>query len=104
MWSAFDSVFDEWSDAYDAAVDGIEKAIDTAGNNDGFWEFIDQVLDVIAIVLVVLSIIALDIGAPLTGLPVGFALVAYGDGLAAGLDVGDKAAEEGEFRVGWGVN
>lgn len=68
MWSAFDSVFDEWSDAYDAAVDGIEKAIDTAGNNDGFWEFIDQVLDVIAIVLVVLSIIALVIGAPLTGL------------------------------------
>ncbi|MGW9158937.1 MULTISPECIES: DUF2721 domain-containing protein [unclassified Microbacterium] len=68
MWSAFDSVFDEWSDAYDAAVDGIEKAIDTAGNNDGFWEFIDQVLNVIAIVLVVLSIIALVIGAPLTGL------------------------------------
>lgn len=68
MWAAFDGVFDEWSDAYDAAVDGIEKAIDTAGNNDGFWEFIDDVLNVIAIVLVVLSIIALVIGAPLTGL------------------------------------
>lgn len=68
MWSAFDGVFEEWSDAYDAAVDGIEKAIETAGNNDGFWEFIDDVLDVIAIVLVVLSIIALVIGAPLTGM------------------------------------
>ncbi|MNG13877.1 hypothetical protein D3C84_975910 [compost metagenome] len=41
---------------------------------------------------------------PLAGLPVGLALVADGDGLAAGLDIGDEAAEEGEFRVGWGVN
>lgn len=68
MWAEFDSVFDDWSDAYDAAVDGIEKAIETAGNNDGFWEFIDNVLEVIAIVLIVLSIVALVIGAPLTGL------------------------------------
>ena len=43
-------------------------------------------------------------GQPLAGLPVGLALVADGDGFAAGLDIGDEAAEEGEFRVGWGVN
>lgn len=39
-------------------------------------------------------------GQPLAGLPVGLALVADGDGLAPGLDVGDEAAEEGELGVG----
>lgn len=68
QWEAFDSVFQTWSDAYDAAVDGIENAIESAGNNDGFWEFVDSLLEVIAVVLVVLSIIALVIGAPLTGI------------------------------------
>lgn len=68
MWSAFDDVFSDWSDAYDDAVDAIEKAYETAGNNDGFWEFVDAALDVLAIVLLVLSVIALVIGAPLTGL------------------------------------
>jgi len=67
-WTEFEGVFTDWSEAYDSAVERIETAIETAGNNDGFWEFIDDVLDVIAIVLVVLSIIALVIGAPLTGL------------------------------------
>ncbi|GAA2987791.1 hypothetical protein JOD63_002090 [Microbacterium terrae] len=78
MWQAFDGVFETWSEAYDDAVDGIESAIETAGNNDGFWEFVDDVLQVIAIVLVVLSVIALVIGAPLTGLLAGiiFALAA----------------------------
>ena len=78
LWEEFEDVFGTWSDAYDDAVDGIENAIESADNNDGFWEFIDDVLDVIAIVLVVLSVIALIIGAPLTGLLAGiiFALAA----------------------------
>lgn len=67
-WTAFDDVFETWSDAYEDAVDGIENAIDSAGNNDGFWEFVDDLLNVIAIVLIVLTVIALVIGAPLTGL------------------------------------
>lgn len=78
MWEEFEDVFGTWSDAYDDAVDGIENAIESADNNDGFWEFVDDVLDVIAVVLVVLSVIALVIGAPLTGLLAGiiFALAA----------------------------
>lgn len=78
LWEEFEDVFSTWSDAYDDAVDGIENAIESADNNDGFWEFIDDVLDVIAIVLVVLSVIALVIGAPLTGILAGiiFALAA----------------------------
>lgn len=68
MWSAFDDVFSDWSDAYDDAVDAIEKAYETAGNNDGFWEFVNATLDVLAIVLIVLTVIALAIGAPFAGL------------------------------------
>ncbi|WP_214468381.1 hypothetical protein [Microbacterium flavescens] len=68
LWTEFDQVFTTWSDAYDDAVDDIQQAMDTAGNNDGFWEFIDSALDVIGVVLIVLSVIALIIGAPLTGL------------------------------------
>ena len=68
MWQQFDTCFGTWSEAYDDAVGGIEKAMETAGNNDGFWEFVDDVLNVVAIVLIVLSVIALVIGAPLTGL------------------------------------
>lgn len=68
LWSEFDQVFEEWEDAYESAVGGIQRAMDTAGNNDGFWEAVDTLLDVIAVVLIVLSVIALIIGAPLTGL------------------------------------
>jgi hypothetical protein len=68
LWTEFDQVFETWSDAYDDAVGGIQKAMDSAGNNDGFWEFVDSALKVITIVLIVLSVIALIIGAPLTGL------------------------------------
>ncbi|WP_193597766.1 hypothetical protein [Microbacterium sp. YJN-G] len=74
MWTAFDDTFETWSDAYDEAVDSIEKAYETAGNNDGFWEFVDAALDVLAVVLLVLSVIALIIGAPLTGLLAGIIL------------------------------
>lgn len=68
LWTEFDQVFETWEEAYEEAVDGIQKAMDTADNNDGFWEFVDSALDVIAVVLIVLSVIALIIGAPLTGL------------------------------------
>ncbi|MFB8145842.1 hypothetical protein ACFC1W_03755 [Microbacterium sp. NPDC056003] len=68
LWTEFDQVFTKWSDAYDDAVDDIQGAMDSADNNDGFWEFVDSALDVIGIVLIVLSVIALIIGAPLTGL------------------------------------
>lgn len=68
LWTEFDQVFETWEDAYENAVAGIQRAMDTAKNNDGFWEAIDTLLTVISIVLVVLSVIALIIGAPLTGL------------------------------------
>ncbi|WAB82087.1 hypothetical protein OVN18_03500 [Microcella daejeonensis] len=68
LWEQFETRFSTWSDAYDDAMDGIQNAMDTAGNNDGFWEFIDNALDVIAVVLLVLTVLALVIGAPIAGL------------------------------------
>lgn len=68
MWGSFDQVFEAWDDAYEEAVHGVQKAMDTAGNNDGFWEFIDNALEVLGWVLLALTVIALVIGAPLTGL------------------------------------
>lgn len=68
LWSQFDHVFEVWSEAYDDAVDDIQKAMDSADNNDGFWEFVDSALEVLGWVLVALTVIALVIGAPLAGL------------------------------------
>ncbi len=67
LWEQFETRFSTWSDAYDDAVDGIQNAMDTADNNDGFWEFIDNALDALSVVILVLSVIALFIGAPLFG-------------------------------------
>jgi len=67
-WAEFDHVFATWSDAYDEAVEAIQQAFDSAGNNDGFWEWVDATLEVLGWVLLVLGVIALIIGAPLTGL------------------------------------
>jgi len=68
LWEAFDHTFEAWSEAYEDAVSGIQKAMDTADNNDGFWEFVDNALEVIGWVLVALTLVALVIGAPLAGL------------------------------------
>lgn len=83
LWATYETAFGDWSEAYDAAVDGIEHAMDTAGNDDGFWEALDNFLDALGWVILVLSIVALIIGAPFTGLLAGIllglsALVALG--------------------------
>ena len=67
LWEDFETRFSTWSDAYDDAVDGIQNAMDTAGNNDGRWELLGNVLDGLSWVIVGLSFIALVIGAPLFG-------------------------------------
>lgn len=54
QWRSFDHVFEAWSDAYDDAVEGVQKAMDTADNGDGFWGFVDDLLTVISVVLIVL--------------------------------------------------
>lgn len=74
QWRSFDHVFEAWSDAYDDAVEGVQKAMDTADNGDGFWGFVDDLLTVISVVLIILTIVALIIGAPFTGLLAGVLL------------------------------
>lgn len=68
MWSQFDHTFETWETAYEDAVTGVQKAMDTAGNSDGFWEVLDNALEVLGWVLLALTVIALVIGAPLAGL------------------------------------
>ncbi|UJP09176.1 EI24 domain-containing protein [Microbacterium sp. KUDC0406] len=93
QWHSFDHVFGTWSDAYDDAVDGVQKAMDAADNGDGFWGFVDDLLTVISVVLIVLTVVALIIGAPFTGLlagiilgltvlSLGLTLLKYADGRA----------------------
>ncbi|WP_127473388.1 hypothetical protein [Microbacterium sulfonylureivorans] len=68
LWSQFDHTFETWETAYEDAVGGIQKAMDSADNNDGFWEGLDNFLEVVGWVILALTVIALIIGAPLTGL------------------------------------
>ena len=68
LWGEFDHVFETWSTAYEDAVTGVQRAMDSADNNDGFWEFLDNALEVLGWVLLALTVIALVIGAPLAGL------------------------------------
>lgn len=71
LWTAYETHFGDWDKAYTDAVGGIENAMDTADNNDGFWEAFDNFLDVLGVIVLVLSVVALIIGAPLTGLLAG---------------------------------
>ncbi|MDY0908377.1 hypothetical protein [Microbacterium sp. CFBP9034] len=68
LWGQFDHTFETWETAYEDAVGGIQKAMDSADNNDGFWEGLDNFLEVLGWVIIALTVIALIIGAPLTGL------------------------------------
>lgn len=77
LWEDFETRFSDWSDAYDDAVDGLDSAMTQAGNNDGWWDILDWVLLAIAVVLLVLTVIALIIGAPFFGL-LGLAILALG--------------------------
>ncbi|WP_047524665.1 hypothetical protein [Microbacterium sp. ZOR0019] len=111
QWRSFDHVFGAWSDAYDDAVEGVQKAMDTADNGDGFWGFVDDLLTVISVVLIVLTIVALIIGAPFTGLLAGVLLgltllslgltaLKYLDGRATLGDVGLAALGLLPFGIG----
>ncbi|MGX1793024.1 hypothetical protein ACWIDW_08790 [Microbacterium sp. NPDC055312] len=111
QWRSFDHVFEEWSDAYDDAVAGVQKAMDAADNGDGFWGLVDDLLTVISVVLVVLTVVALIIGAPFTGLlaavilgltllSLGLTALKWADGRATLGDVGLAALGLLPFGIG----
>jgi hypothetical protein len=68
LWEEFETAFGTWSEAYDGAVSGIEKAIDTAGNNDGFWENLSDFLDVLGYIITALAILALFLTGPIAAI------------------------------------
>lgn len=111
QWRSFDHVFNAWSDAYEDAVDGVEQAMEAADNGDGFWGVVDDLLAAIAVVLVVLTIVALIIGAPFTGLlaaviigltllSLGLTALKWADGRATLGDVGLAALGLLPFGIG----
>lgn len=68
LWDTFETAFGTWSDAYDNAVGDIQKAIDTADNNDGFWENLSDFLDVLGYIITALAIIALFLTGPIAAI------------------------------------
>ncbi|MBG6238973.1 hypothetical protein IWX78_001952 [Mycetocola sp. CAN_C7] len=64
LWSEFETTFTTWSNGYDTAVGDLEKAMETAGNNDGFWENLGDFLEVLGWVIAVLAVIALFVSGP----------------------------------------
>ncbi|KRC60822.1 hypothetical protein ASE14_07575 [Agromyces sp. Root81] len=67
LWTSFDSGFANWESAYDAAVSGMEDAIDASGINDSWWEdALDQIATVATVIGTVAVIAALVIGGPIT--------------------------------------
>lgn len=64
LWQEFETTFSTWSDGYDRAVGEIEKAMDTADNNDGFWEALNDFLTVLGWVIAVLAVVALFVSGP----------------------------------------
>ena len=64
LWSEFETTFTTWSEGYDAAVGGLEQAMETADNNDGFWENLNDFLTVLGAVIMVLAIVALFVSGP----------------------------------------
>lgn len=58
-WDAYETVFEDWEDAYEKAADGIRDAIDAADNDDGWFDFVADVLTWVGRALVVLAVVAL---------------------------------------------
>ncbi|GHD47253.1 hypothetical protein D9V29_05820 [Mycetocola manganoxydans] len=75
LWTEFETTFTTWSDGYDDAVANLEKAMETAGNNDGFWENLNDFLAVLGAVIMVLAIVALFVSGPFALLLMGLIAV-----------------------------
>lgn len=66
LWVSFESGFADWDTAYDAAVGGIESAIEASGVDDSWWEdLLDGIATVATVVGTIAVIAALVIGGPI---------------------------------------
>lgn len=72
LWESFESGYDEWETAYEAAVTGVENACEASGINDTWWE---DLLDGIATVATIVGTVAVILAIVLTG-PIAAALLA----------------------------
>jgi hypothetical protein len=66
LWESFESGFTAWDAAYDAAVGGIEDAMEASGVDDSWWEdLLDGIAKVATVVATIAVIAALVIGGPI---------------------------------------
>lgn len=72
LWVSFESGYDQWEQAYEAAVAGVEDACEASGINDSWWE---DLLDGLATVATIVATIAVVLAIVLTG-PIAAALLA----------------------------
>jgi hypothetical protein len=72
LWESFETGYDEWETAYEAAVTGVENACEASGINDTWWE---DLLDGLAQVATIVATIAVVLAIVLTG-PIAAALLA----------------------------
>lgn len=100
--SRYDTPYDTWDDAYESAVDGLQKANED-GVKDSFWDDALPAIEVLLVVLtiagLVLAVLVLVVGGPLIALIA--ALVAL---VALGLTIWKVASGRGDkWDVIWAV-
>lgn len=84
LWESFESGYDEWEQAYEAAVAGVQRACETSGVDDTWWEdVLDQVAGVATLVGVAAVVAAIVFMAPLAPVALVVASVAGFVGLAS---------------------
>lgn len=65
----FDGQYDDWLEAFETAADGVHDKV-SGSIKDGFWEFLDDLMEVLNWAALVIGVIALIVGGP-------FVLIAF---------------------------
>lgn len=69
----FDSEYDDWSEAFETAADGVHQEV-SGSIKDGFWEFLDDLMEVLNWAGLVIGVLALIVGGPFVA--IAFAIAA----------------------------
>jgi len=86
LWESFETGYDEWEKAYEAAVTGVESACEASGIDDTWWEDLLDGLATVATVIGTIAVIAaIIISGPIAGVLLAIAAIASFVALAAHL-------------------
>ncbi|MDY0910324.1 hypothetical protein [Microbacterium sp. CFBP9034] len=101
LWESFESGYGVWDTAYEAAVSGVQSALDASGINDSWWEdALDGLADVAAFIGAIAIVVALVVTGPIAAIALVIATVVAIVALVAHLTM----AFAGSRRVsGWDI-